>query len=85
MNTDEMKAALLAGAFPKASKTSAKARASAFPGPEDKTCGDCKHLARSLGYSKTFFKCGANRNRWTKGSGTDIRLKDPACARFEAE
>lgn len=47
-----------------------------------KTCGTCKHAAK-ISYSKTFYKCALNREHWTHGSKTDIRLKDPACVKYE--
>ena len=53
-----------------------------FPaGPEDKTCGDCEHLTRIV-RSKTYLKCGLDRESWTHGTGTDLRVRWPACERF---
>lgn len=47
-----------------------------------KTCKTCVHaVARHFG--GTYHKCRLNEGRWTQGSATDIRLKDPACARYE--
>ena len=45
-------------------------------GPVGKTCGDC-HYAVGMNRNKTYWKCG--RQIITRGPGTDIRLKDPAC------
>jgi hypothetical protein len=56
-------------------------RASSLPGPRGETCGSCKHLECNAQYSKRFYKCGLLR--WTHGPGTDIRLKDPSCSRWE--
>jgi hypothetical protein len=45
-----------------------------------KTCGDCDHvLVRKLG--KRYYKCG--EAKITSGPASDIRLKWPACVRFE--
>jgi hypothetical protein len=52
------------------------------PGPDGMTCGDCHHLTR-VRLSKTYLKCG--RQTITRGPGTDIRAKDPACRFFEAK
>ena len=48
------------------------------PGPQGKTCRDCKHL---LNRFCTYKKCA----EWIKSasSATDIRLKDPACGKFQ--
>lgn len=53
-------------------------------GPEGETCGSCLHLAR-LQMSKKFYKCKLARRYWTGGEGTDVRARDPACRRWEAE
>lgn len=34
---------------------------------------------------KTYYKCAIARCAHSKSAGTDIRLKDPACTRFEKE
>lgn len=49
-------------------------------GPKGETCGTCDHLVRNR-MSKTYLKCGLVC--WTCGPATDIRAKDPACARWE--
>jgi len=49
-------------------------------GPEDETCGTCKHACRvSIPSGRKFWKCELLNFRWTHGPGTDIRLKSPAC------
>lgn len=58
------------------------ARPSPFLAANGKTCRSCQHLVR-VSYGKTFYKCGLIRSQWTHGVGTDIRLKDPACDKFE--
>lgn len=63
-------------------------RAKARPTPiildNGKKCRDCKHAVR-FSQSKVWHKCLLNRDRWTGGVGTDIRLKDPACGLFAQE
>ena len=53
-------------------------------GPEGETCGSCKHLVRKH-MAKTYLKCGLMRGQWTGGGGTDVRARDPACKKWEAE
>lgn len=65
--------------------SSAKKRGHAAPsgsGPDDQTCGSCRHLWRGQ-MSKTFFKCSLMRPHWTGGYGTDVRCKDAACRLWE--
>lgn len=50
-------------------------------GPQDKTCGSCRHLYRQGGVAGTYYKCDLRRN--TSGPATDHRVRWPACARFE--
>jgi len=50
-------------------------------GPEGKTCGDCDHLVR-VEYAGTYLKCGLDQARWTRGPGTDLRVRWPACERL---
>jgi hypothetical protein len=51
-------------------------------GPDGKRCKDCKH-ARTTAFhsSKVYWKCGLVVS--TRGAGTDIRVRAPACKRFE--
>ncbi len=51
-------------------------------GPEGETCGSCRHLVRRQ-MSKTYPKCGLNRAGWTRGPATDVRVRDPACSKWE--
>lgn len=53
-------------------------------GPENETCGSCKHHARKR-LARTYHKCGLLRAIWTGGGKTDIRVRSPACAKWEAE
>jgi hypothetical protein len=48
-------------------------------GPAGETCATCTHACRYDHFSK----CGANRARWTGGIKTDIRLRTPACDRWQ--
>lgn len=54
-------------------------------GPEGETCGSCQHAERVEYHRKTYRKCGMARNKWTHGTGSDIRLKSPACSLWEAK
>lgn len=47
-------------------------------------CRDCRLTARSGGNNRTYIKCTLDRKRWTRGPGSDIRLKWRACDKFEA-
>jgi hypothetical protein len=49
-------------------------------GPPLKTCGDCAHL-RFTGSAKHYPKCGLVK--FTHGDATTIRMRSPACAKFE--
>ena len=50
-----------------------------FPGtgPAGETCRSCKHKVAHQ-YNRTYWKCWLVKP--TRGPGTDIRLKSPACA-----
>ena len=52
-------------------------------GPDGETCKTCRH-SYGLQYAKTYYKCALNRAKWTGGRKTDIRLRDPACEKWEA-
>lgn len=53
-------------------------------GPVGETCGTCTHHAiRS--FSKNYHKCGLMRAYWTGGRHTDILVRSPACAKWEAK
>ena len=55
-------------------------------GPAGETCKTCHHLARNVMYSgKAFSKCELEKARWTGGTGTDIRQRDPACLKWMAK
>lgn len=53
-------------------------------GPAGESCGSCGHVyRRASGSGKVFRKCDLVRE--TSGPGSDIVLKSPACARWEAK
>lgn len=51
--------------------------------PAGETCASCAHCVRNETYNRTFTKCGRDRSNWTRGPGSDIRQKWPACSRWE--
>lgn len=53
-------------------------------GPNGETCRTCKH-ATKISYANTFYKCELARAGWTGGKATDIKLRWPACAKWEKE
>lgn len=51
-------------------------------GQEGETCGSCAyHVVKVC--AKRYHKCGLMRNKWTGGTGTDIRVRSPACLKWE--
>ena len=61
-------------------------RAHPYPpgsGPAGQNCGTCAKLRESSGFRRKYFKCSVMKRFWTRGSGTDIRKKDPACLTWE--
>lgn len=52
-------------------------------GPKGETCGTCQHIARKR-MSKTYIKCALAKATWTGGGGSDVRVMDPACSKWEA-
>jgi hypothetical protein len=52
-------------------------------GPKGETCRSCRH-SRATGHGqRNYWKC--DLVRVTRGPGTDIRLRTPACERWEKE
>jgi hypothetical protein len=49
---------------------------------KNETCGTCKHCLKCDYHDRTYYKCEA----WiiSHGAGTDIRLKNKACGKWEA-
>ena len=53
-------------------------------GPEGETCRTCANAKGRSGRSpRIFYKCGLVPS--TRSTGTDIRLKTPACRKWEAK
>ena len=53
-------------------------------GPAGETCGSCLHKRRmSNGGKRAWHKCRLTRERWTGGSASDIRVRTPACRKWE--
>ena len=44
----------------------------------------CAHRTR-VEYSRSYPKCSLDRAQWTKGPGSDIKVRWPACERWEAK
>lgn len=51
-------------------------------GPAGETCGSCRHLSGKR-MSRRYYKCELTRARWTGGPGTDVKVRSPACAKWE--
>lgn len=68
--------------LPPAMKVNLRAYA-AHPGsgPRGETCRTCAH-SYGRQFSKTYWKCDLVKA--TGGAGTDIKLRSPACSRWEA-
>jgi hypothetical protein len=54
-------------------------------GPQGETCRTCAHRLHDEHHDKVYQKCGLMRHLWTRGPGTDIRAKDPACRYWKAK
>ncbi|QQS33529.1 MAG: hypothetical protein IPM50_02795 [Acidobacteriota bacterium] len=63
----------------KRSGTRPQARPTMQLAANGRTCRTCRHATR-ISY---FYKCGLAQDKWTGSRNTDIRLKDPACAKYE--
>lgn len=66
-----------------AKKAKARGLHAAEPGsgPEGQTYGSCACLMRKQ-LARAYLKCGRVHSRWTRGPGTDVRAKDPACSKW---
>jgi len=54
-------------------------------GPAGETCRTCYHACKVNGGSKDYWKCGLNRHKWSGCAASDIRLKSPACRKWESK
>lgn len=52
-------------------------------GPPGETCGTCRHYCRVKWHDKTYRKCGAAKESWTHGTGSDILARAAACVHWE--
>lgn len=52
-------------------------------GPSGETCGSCWHHA-TVQHAKAYHKCELMRQSWTGGRATDILVRSPACALWNA-
>lgn len=53
-------------------------------GPAGETCGTCAHSGWRGGVAGRYFKCALMRATWTGGKGSDIKMRSPACSKWEA-
>lgn len=53
-------------------------------GPAGETCKTCRHKAAPGDTARVYWKCRLMRAHWTGGPGTDIRMRSPACSKWEA-
>lgn len=54
-------------------------------GPKGETCGSCEHMVRTGGGHDRYPKCLLTRAAWTHGPRTDVRVRWPACSKWEAK
>lgn len=54
-------------------------------GPKGQTCRSCEHYTHQGNVAGSYPKCGLVRANWTRGPGTDIRARDPACDKWRAK
>mgnify|MGYP000414382736 CR=1 FL=1 len=55
-------------------------------GPEGEKCQTCRHrVSTGNTPARTYWKCGLMRNSWTSGPATDIKVRTPACRRWERD
>jgi len=54
-------------------------------GPAGETCGTCAHCRlRTIRGERRVYKCRLLQGRWTFDRTTDVRLRSPACAKWQA-
>lgn len=54
-------------------------------GPTGETCRTCKHKAAPTSTARVYWKCRLMQAHWTGGPGTDIRMRSPACNKWEKQ
>lgn len=52
-------------------------------GPAGETCGSCKNHVINQ-FARDYHKCLLSKVKWTGGRGSDILVRSPACAKWEA-
>jgi hypothetical protein len=52
-------------------------------GPAGETCATCKHHYRKQ-MASVYHKCLLAKHLWTGGTKSDIRVRTPACNRWES-
>lgn len=51
-------------------------------GPAGRTCGDCACYRSVLSGARKYRKCALCEPNWTRGPGSDILKRSPACVLF---
>lgn len=51
-------------------------------GPAGETCGSCRHCVYRTGHQR-YYKCNLMMASWSRGRGTDVAYRSPACALWE--
>lgn len=59
--------------------------ASPGSGPAGETCKTCRHITTMPGVAGRYLKCGLMQHEWSRGPGTDIKARWPACSAWEGE
>lgn len=54
-------------------------------GPAGETCRTCTHCQHIAYHRRGYNKCAANRAAWGHSVRSDIRLRSPACKKWEAK
>lgn len=51
-------------------------------GPAGETCRTCNNLSGKR-MSRRYYKCELTKGQWTGGPGTDVKVRSPACSKWE--
>lgn len=52
-------------------------------GPDGETCGTCAHSGWRGNVAGRYLKCGLMRATWSGGKGSDVKVRSPACSKWE--
>jgi hypothetical protein len=52
-------------------------------GPAGQTCRSCAHYTHTSWTANKYRKCRLMQPKWTRGPGTDILARSPACRKWE--